>query len=99
LLDRATKVYTNKTIEAVEVIQQLIELAKKSDRRTSVTQLNLCKEETICTTKILQVGTLEHIHLFGLLSSQIGLTSLKLQNREVKDIFSYLDLFFLKLVL
>jgi len=46
LLDKAIKSYTNKTIEAAEVIQQLIELAKKiREEQKRGTQLNLTEEE------------------------------------------------------
>jgi type I restriction enzyme R subunit len=46
LLDRAIRAYTNKTIEAAEVIQQLIELAKKMrEEQKRGTQLNLSEEE------------------------------------------------------
>jgi len=46
LLDKAIKAYTNKSIEAAEVIQQLIDLARKmqeENKRSS--QLNLSEEE------------------------------------------------------
>ncbi len=46
LLDKAIKAYTNKTIEAAEVIQQLIELAKKiRQEQQRGTKLNLTEEE------------------------------------------------------
>jgi len=46
LLDKAIKAYTNKSIEAAEVIQQLIELARKMrEEQKRGTQLNLSEEE------------------------------------------------------
>lgn len=46
LLDKAIKAYTNKSIEAAEVIQQLIELAKKmQEENKRGSQLNLSEEE------------------------------------------------------
>ena len=46
LLDKAIKAYTNKSIEAAEVIQQLIELAKKMrEEQKRGTQLDLTEEE------------------------------------------------------
>jgi type I restriction enzyme R subunit len=46
LLDKAIKAYTNKSIEAAEVIQQLIELAKKMrEEQKRGTQLHLTEEE------------------------------------------------------
>ena len=46
LLDKAIKAYTNRSIEAAEIIQQLIELAKKMrDEQQRGTKLNLTEEE------------------------------------------------------
>ena len=46
LLDKAIKAYTNKSIEAAQIIQQLIELAKKMrEEQNRGTQLNLAEEE------------------------------------------------------
>jgi type I restriction enzyme R subunit len=46
LLDKAIKAYTNKSIEAAEVIQQLIELARKmQEENKRGSQLNLSEEE------------------------------------------------------
>ena len=46
LLDHAIKAYTNKSIEAAEVIHQLIELAKKMrEEQKRGTELNLTEEE------------------------------------------------------
>jgi len=46
LLDRAIRAYTNKSIEAAEIIQQLIELAKKMrEEQNRGKQLNLTEEE------------------------------------------------------
>jgi type I restriction enzyme R subunit len=46
LLDKAIKSYTNKSIEAAEVVQQLIELAKKMrEEQKRGTQLDLTEEE------------------------------------------------------
>lgn len=46
LLDKAIKAYTNKSIEAAEIIQQLIELAKKMrEEQNRGKQLNLTDEE------------------------------------------------------
>jgi type I restriction enzyme R subunit len=46
LLDKAIKAYTNKSIEAAQIIQQLIDLAKKMrEEQNRGTQLNLTEEE------------------------------------------------------
>lgn len=46
LLDKSIKAYTNRSIEAAEIIQQLIELAKKMrDEHKRGAQLNLSEEE------------------------------------------------------
>ncbi|NLB76599.1 MAG: type I restriction endonuclease subunit R [Crenarchaeota archaeon] len=46
LLDRSIKAYTNRSIEAAEIVQQLIELAKKmQEEQKRGTQLNLSEEE------------------------------------------------------
>ncbi len=46
LLDRAIKAYTNRSVEAAEIVQQLIELAKKMrEEKQRGTQLNLSEEE------------------------------------------------------
>ena len=46
LLDKAIKAYTNRSIEAAEIIQQLIDLAKKMrDEQQRGTKLNLTEEE------------------------------------------------------
>jgi len=46
LLDKAIKAYTNKSVEAAEIIQQLIELAKKMrEEQNRGKQLNLTDEE------------------------------------------------------
>jgi len=46
LLDKAIKAYTNRSIEAAEIIQQLIELAKKmQEEQKRGTKLNLSEEE------------------------------------------------------
>ncbi len=46
LLDRAIKAYTNRSVEAEEIVQQLIELAKKMrEEKQKGTQLNLSEEE------------------------------------------------------
>ncbi len=46
LLDKTIKSYTNKSIEASEIIQQLIELARKMrEEKNRGTQLNLSEEE------------------------------------------------------
>ena len=46
LLDKAIKAYTNKSIEAAEIVQWLIELAKKMQKEQQRgTQLNLSEEE------------------------------------------------------
>ena len=46
LLDKAIKAYTNRSIEAAEIVQQLIELAKKmQEEQKRGTQLNLSEEE------------------------------------------------------
>jgi len=46
LLDKAIKAYTNKSIETAQVIEQLIELARKMrEEQKRNTQLNLTEEE------------------------------------------------------
>ena len=46
LLDKAIKAYTNRSVEAAEIVQQLIELAKKMrEEQKRGTQLNLTEEE------------------------------------------------------
>ena len=46
LLDKAIKAYTNRSIEAAEIVQQLIELAKKMrEEQQRGAQLNLSEEE------------------------------------------------------
>ena len=46
LLDKAIKAYTNQSIEAAEIIQQLIDLAKKMwDEQQRGIKLNLTEEE------------------------------------------------------
>ena len=45
-MDKAIKAYTNRSIEAAEIIQQLIDIAKKMrDEQQRVIKLNLTEEE------------------------------------------------------
>ena len=45
-MDKAIKAYTNRSVEAAEIVQQLIELAKKMrEEQQRGTQLNLTEEE------------------------------------------------------
>ena len=78
LLDKAIRAYTNKSIEAAEVIQQLIELARKMrEEQKRGTQLNLTDEEVAFYDALADNGSAKEV---------LGDKTLRTMARELVEI-------------
>jgi type I restriction enzyme, R subunit len=77
LLDKAIKAYTNKSVETAQVIEQLIELAKKMREETKRgSQLNLSEEEGVFYDALADNESAKQV---------LGDKTLKLMARELVD--------------